>query len=138
MVNGGFERRHPTEREQKLLVKMFRDKHMSNVVVTRDRISGEYDGRRLSYPVKEVEHMKNIGNWKHCLTDNTIVIDDDVKPSERAGVVVHEAVEQYLQKEYGLPYSKAHLLATLAERNYVESTGGNWRGHQISVFKTRI
>ena len=134
----GFEKRHPTESQQKALVRLFRDRHMEKVRVTKSRISGYYDGRRLSYPVKELEHMKNIGNWRHSPSDDTIVIDRDGKPSERAGVLVHEAVEQYLQKEYGLPYRKAHFLATRAERHYVESRGGNWRGHEISVFKTRL
>ena len=111
---------------------------MTDVVVTGNRIRGVYDRRHLSFPVREVPHMKNIGNWRHSPRDNTIVIDKDVKPSERAGVLVHEAVEQYLQKEYGLPYHKAHYLATLAERKHVEGHGGNWRSHEISVFKTRI
>jgi hypothetical protein len=135
MVVGVFEGRRPTEREQKLLVKMFREKFMSNVVVTRDRISGDYDGRRLSYPVREVKHVKNVGNWEHCLSDDTIVLDDGVKPSERAGVLVHEAVEQYLMKEYGLPYGRADFLATLAERHYV---GVVRRARGIGVFKTGV
>jgi hypothetical protein len=134
----GFEKRHPTEKEQKRLVKGFEKEHMGSVVVTRNRISGVYDCCHISFPVREVDHMRNIGNWRHSPRDNTIVIDRDVKPSERAGVLVHEAVEQYLQKNYGLPYHKAHYLATLAERRYVESHGGNWRSHEISVFKTRI
>jgi cytosine/creatinine deaminase len=133
----GFEKRHPSEREQKRLVKGFEREHMSDVTVGRKVIRGVYDGVRLAYPVREVAHMKNIGNWAHSPQDRTIVIDRDVKPSERAGVLVHEAVEQYLQKTYGLPYHKAHYLATLAERHHVESRGGNWRSHEISVFKTK-
>ena len=119
-------------------MKGFEREHMSDVSITTDRIRGVYDGCHLSYPVKEVAHMKNIGNWRHSPRNRTIVIDWDVKRSERAGVLVHEAVEQYLQKEYGLPYHKAHYLATLAERHHVESHGGNWRSHEISVFKTKI
>ena len=134
----GFEKRHPTAKEQRRLVKGFEKEHMSSVVVTKKRISGVYDGCHISYPVKEVPHMKNIGNWRHSGWDNTIVIDWDVKPSERAAVLVHEAVEQYLQKNYGLPYWKAHYLATIAERHHVESHGGNWRSHEITVFKTKI
>jgi cytosine/creatinine deaminase len=134
----GFERRHPSEREQRRLVKGFEKEHMSCVHVAKNRISGVYDGCRISFPVKEVAHMKNIGNWRHALADNTIVIDRDVKKSERAAVLVHEAVEQYLQKNYGLPYHRAHYLATRAERDHVESNGGNWRSHEITVFKTKI
>jgi cytosine/creatinine deaminase len=133
----GFEKRHPTEKEQRRLVKGFEREHMRDVVVTRKRIRGVYDGSHLSYPVREVEDMKNIGNWRHSPRDKTIVIDKDVKPSCRAAVLVHEAVEQYLQKTYGLPYWKAHHLATLAERHYVESHGSSWRSHEITVFKTR-
>jgi hypothetical protein len=133
----GFEKHHPTQREQRRLVKGFESERMTDVEATRGRIRGTYDGRRLSFPVKEVEHMSNIGNWRHSPRDKTIVIDRDVKPQERAGVLVHEAVEQYLQKEYGLPYRKAHYLATRAERYYVESRGGNWRSHEICVFKTK-
>jgi hypothetical protein len=118
----------PSERQQKLLVKLLRQKCISNVVVTRDRISGGYDGRRLSYPVQDVGCMKGFGNWKRTLEDNTIVVGDDVEPSLRAGVLVHEAVEQYLQSEYGLSSERAHLLATLAQRHYVESIGGNRAG----------
>jgi cytosine deaminase len=134
----GFERLHPNLRQQKRLVAGFLKEHMSDVHVTKARIRGVYDGTHLSYPIREVDHMKNIGNWKHSPRDNTIVIDRDVKRSERSGVLVHEAVEQYLQKTYGLPYHKAHYLATLAERQYVESHGGNWASHEISVFKTKI
>ena len=134
----GFKRRHPTEREERRLVKGFLGEHMSSVVVTRGRIEGVYDGRHLSFPVRTVPHMRNIGNWRHSLGDDTIVIDRDVKPSCRSAVLVHEAVEQYLQKSYGLPYPKAHFLATRAERHYVESGGGSWRSHEITVFKTKL
>ncbi len=119
----GFKRRHPTEREQKRLVKGFMGEHMSGVEVTKDRVEGVYDGCHLSYPVRTVPHMRNIGNWRHKRGDDTIVIDRDVKPSCRKAVLVHEAVEQYLQKNYGLPYHKAHFLATRAERHCVESGG---------------
>lgn len=120
------------------VVKKYTGKKMTNVKIHRQMIEGDYDGHHIKYPYFKVKHHPTIGVWSHNRNSKHITIDADVKPERVPGLLVHEAVEQYIAKKHGPEYRYSHKIATSAEEQYVKGKGGNWRAHQISVSKTPL
>ena len=54
-----------------------------------------------------------------------VYVDPRVPQPLRGPVAVHETVEQTLMSQ-GMPYERAHVIATAAERQVVEAAGMNW------------
>jgi len=128
----------PTQKQQKALFEEYKDKEVSNIKITKKRISGKYDGKKFSYPLVPQKHQPEIGSWAHKLDSNEVYYDSDVRKEKVPGLLVHESVEQYLEKHKGLPYSKAHKLANLSEKKFVTKKGQSFRGNQISYFRTPL
>jgi hypothetical protein len=101
------------------------------------RISLTFFGERISHKII-VKRERYIGAWSRKRdeidVDKHFSTRDHIK-SFRA-ICVHEAVEKYLGEKYGLHEdTEAHEVATAKERQYLRKIGGNWRSHQILVYR---
>lgn len=134
----GF-RRTPlkSDAERKQMSISYSRKEADNVEIEKNKVSMDYGGKRLNYPFTKVEHLETIGNWKHKIDNDKIIIDRDVKKENVRPLLVHEAVEQHLVKDKGLTVDEAHKVATNVEKSYVEESGKPWKNYNISVMKTR-
>jgi hypothetical protein len=134
-----YKRKFLDSNQQRRAYREFYDKDVENVEVKKNRVKMDYLGDGLSYPFTKVEHLETIGNWKHKIDDDEIVIDKDVKKENVKPLLVHEAVEEHLVKDKGLTVDKAHEIATEAEKDYVVTKLGRpWQGYNSSVMRTKI
>lgn len=139
MGNNSF-RRTPlaNKKQREKIFNKFKNEEVNNVHISNNRIKAKYGKHNLSYPFIKLNHLKTIGNWDHKIDKDRIKIDKDVKDRNVAPLLVHEAVEQFLVKDEGLPTDEAHKIATGAEREYAKEHNIPWRNYQISVMKTKI
>jgi hypothetical protein len=129
-----FHKKYLTTEEQEEVLQKYKSTPVSDVVVDDNTISLNYGNRKLKYPYRVVKHEEAIGNWAHKPGSNVLIIDDGVHPKLRSGVLVHEAVEEHMQKDKDLSYNFAHELALSAERPYVEKVlKQDWRGYENCV-----
>ena len=135
--NNRFKRNQLNKEQRKRLLRKYIDEDVTSLKVSENRIKATYGKNKLSYPFIKLNHLKTIGNWDHKINADRIKIDRDVKPENVKPLLVHEAVEQFLVKDKGLPTDAAHKIATGAERRYIEKHNIPWRNYQISVMKTK-
>jgi hypothetical protein len=133
-----YHTRYLTEAEQQKVYEEYYATPVTNVKVADDSISLKYGEKQLKYPYKEVPHRDDIGSWAHKPGDNTIVIDRTIDDKRKPGVLVHEAVEQHMEKDKDLGYGFAHKAALSSEKPFVtKKLKQNWQGYQNSVLNTR-
>lgn len=131
-----WKRAHPTKAQQRRIAIRHLSKSPKNIRFGKNRVSFTIGRRRVSYPFRYHKSVPAIGNWQHG-RNPYINIDKDVKRKNRKALLVHEAMEQYLAEEKGLPYRLAHRVAEYHERGYVQSRGKTWKSYQNSVLRTR-
>lgn len=132
---------HTQKTDRNKIIHMFAEykhKPVKNLKVSNHKVSFTYGKERISDPYKLIPHEPHIGDWNHKIGDNTIRIDKDVKKRNRTPLLVHEGVEQFLQKRKGLPYSLAHEAALEAERKVVKKRHQNWKTYEVSVLHTKL
>jgi hypothetical protein len=118
------------------LMKVFMKSPVTHVRFFRHRISLTYFGHRISdkFIVKKVTH---VGEWSRRRRE--VTVDKNFNSKERKdelkSLALHEAVERFLVKTYGLNTdNEAHLVAKEKEKEFLEKEKGNWRSHQMNVF----
>lgn len=77
----------------------------------------------LQRPIVETPMPSGANSSKDL--NGPIYVDPRVPEELRRPVAIHETVEQSLMAR-GVPYQQAHIQATQAEKNFVESIGMNW------------
>ncbi|MEK6913875.1 MAG: hypothetical protein AABW47_04370 [Nanoarchaeota archaeon] len=120
----------------KELMKLFMKSPVTNIRFSGGKISLTYFGHRISdkFIVKRVTH---VGEWSRRRKE--VTVDKNFNSKERKkelkSLAVHEAVERFLVKTYGLNTdNEAHLVALQKEKEFLKKEKGNWRGHQMRVF----
>jgi len=118
------------------LMKLFLKEPVTHVRFFGNRISLTYLGRRISdkFKIRKVNH---VGEWSRRRKE--VSVDKNFNNRERKkelrSLAVHEAVERFLVKTYGLNTdNEAHVVATRKEKEFLKSEKGNWRSHQMHVF----
>jgi len=132
----GWKRTHPSRAQQRRIITRYGAQKPKNVRFGKRSVSLTIGKRRVKYPYKKHRHVSTIGNWSHGKKP-TIHIDRDVKRKNLKPLLVHEAVEQHLAEQRGLPYRSAHRVAERYERAYVTSRGKTWKSYQNSVLRTK-
>jgi hypothetical protein len=120
----------------KVLMKVFMESPVTNIKFSRDRISFNFFGYRISDRIT-VKKQPHVGEWSRRV--RKIVIDKNFnekgKMKEFKSLCLHEAVERFLVEKFGLNTdNEAHPVAKKKEREYLESIGGNWKSHELKVF----
>lgn len=132
---GTWKHRRIPESQQRNLVKKFINKSLGEVKFKKDKCLIVYDKHMLEEPIEYKKKVPTIGNWKR--RREGILIDTDVKPKNIKPLCVHETIESYMGKRYGLRYANAHKVATAMEKQYVHRQNKNWQKHQASILRTR-
>lgn len=118
------------------LMKKFLGEPVTNVRFFGNKISLTYLGCRISDKCV-VRKNPHVGEWsrrrKEVIVDKNF--DNEKRKKEFRSLCVHEAVERFLVKTYGLNTdNEAHVVATRKEKEFLKSEKGNWRSHQMHVF----
>lgn len=117
---------------KKYLIRRLMKEPMRKIKITEDQISLEYDGKKLKNKIITEKHEKYVGSWSPKRDE--VFVDNDLHEKNRDAIALHETIEKYVSRSYGLPEgSEAHKIATVKEREFFEKKGGNWRSHQIKV-----
>jgi len=104
------------------------------------RISMTFFGEKISYRII-VKRVKGIGNWSRKREE--IYIDKQITTRNRLphtasfkALCVHETVEKFLVEKYGLDVdNEAHVVAVKKEKQYLKKMGGDWKSHQMLVYR---
>lgn len=106
-----------------------RDKKLSD----GSTIIVEYDGRKLKNKIEIMKHLGYVGAFH--TKRNMVSCDDDLTdPKEQKTICVHETIEKYVSKKYGLDIDiEAHEVATAIERKFAKRIGVNWLGYNRRV-----
>ena len=125
-----------TKNAHRELMKVFMKSPVTNIKFTKDRVSFDFYGHRISDRIT-VKKQPHVGEWSRRI--RKIVIDryfnkkDELK--EFRSLCIHEAVERFLVETYGLNTdNEAHLVAKEKEKEFLKNKNGNWRSHQMKVF----
>ena len=118
------------------LMKILLKSPVTNIKFARHKISLTFFGHRVSdkFIVKKVNH---VGEWSRRRKEVTVDKSFNIKErkKELKSLALHEAVERFLVKTYGLNTdNEAHLVAKQKEKEFLEREKGNWRSHQMNVF----
>lgn len=131
-----WKHKHISSSKQNQLMKEYENKYPHQVKINNHSIRFKLGTDNINSQYSFQPTVKTIGYWKHT-NKNQILIDKDVKKKNLKPLLVHEATEQYLQKQKGLTYWKAHQLATQIEKDYVHDKKKNWKSYQNSVLRTK-
>jgi len=116
----------------KELLGRLEEEPISNVKFSKGWISLEYDEKKLKNQIVIERHQKFVGRWDKDI--NAIYLDDDLEGIDMEAVAVHETIEKYVSQKYDLnPYKEAHDIATIKEREFIESNKKSWQSHQLKV-----
>lgn len=132
-----WKKSHPTVNKQKKVMKEYIAKKPSHVSFSGGKVSLRLGSDYIKSEYMFKPHVTTIGRWMHN-GKNMLVIDRDVQSKNLKPLLVHEATEQFMQKQKGLTYWRAHQVATDTEKDYVHSKKKNWRRYQNSVIRTRV
>ncbi|VVB83028.1 Uncharacterised protein [uncultured archaeon] len=124
------------ERAHRELMKVFMKSPVTNIKFSGNRVSFNFYGHKISDRIC-VKKQPHVGEWSRRI--GKIVIDryfnEKDKIKEFRSLCIHEAVERFLVKTYGLNTdNEAHPVAKKKEREYLESVKGNWKGHELRVY----
>lgn len=125
-----------TKNAHRELMKVLLKSPVTNVKFFKHRVSLTFFGHRISdkFVVKRVTH---VGEWSRRRKEVTIdkKFNDKERKKELRSLTVHEVIERFLVKTYGLNTdNEAHLVALQKEKEFLEKEKGNWRSHQMKVF----
>ncbi len=125
-----------TRNAHRELMKEFMKSPVTNIKFTKDRVSFDFYGHRISDRIT-VKKQPHVGEWSRRI--RKIVIDryfnKKDKLKEFRSLCIHEAVERFLVETYGLNTdNEAHPVAKEKEKEFLKSENGNWRSHQMKVF----
>lgn len=126
------------QKKQDYIMSNYLNKVASNVKINNNKIQLNYDGHNIVNKFKAVPYRKDIASWAHMKDKNTLYYSKQLQPKRVPGVLVHEAVEQYVSEKKGLSYNRAHEVALVAEEDYVKhNLHQHWGGYQNSVLNTK-
>lgn len=113
------------------LIKKLSAGKIRGVDIKRNAVSVAFLGKRISCSIKK-RHVKDVANWGR--RSNFIYVSKYLEKESIVPVLVHECVEKYVTKAYGLHADKeAHKVANAVERKFVISQKKNWRSHQQKI-----
>lgn len=122
--------------EKKKLLQKLLDSPVSNVRFSKQRVSLDFLGRRISDRIV-VKREKHVAEWSR--RRKQVFIDREISGFDREksfrALCVHEVVEKFVAEKFGLTVdNEAHAVATRKEREFLEKCGGNWRSHELIVY----
>jgi len=102
---------------------------VTNVLNENGKIQFRYDGQKHTSKVSIKPHVKWVGTWNK----NGLSIDDNVRnPKDMLCMSIHEAVESYVARRYGVDRDyTAHFIATAVEKAYARNIRHNWDDYQM-------
>ena len=113
------------------LVKKLMSKRVSNVKFDGEYVSFTFDGRTIRNKVRPRKCLPWVGTWNR--KNNTVYFDDDMAKNKKEllSLAVHESVEAYVGKRYGLrSTAEGHYVAENVERKFAQSSGVHWPTYQ--------
>jgi len=121
------------------LVERLKREKISDVTFDGKTIRLKYDHHRLSRDVVVGEHILWVGSH----SGDVVKVDDDLHLVEGLSVAVHETVEDYLEKRYGLSsLAEAHFIAEEVEarwaRKYTQLKPGPYGRKVERVFRKEM
>ncbi|NUN11791.1 hypothetical protein HUU53_04060 [Candidatus Micrarchaeota archaeon] len=116
------------------IVALLKEKSVSKVRFSPNSLSLVFDGCKLRFKVVK-KNTCMIGNWSRS-KDELYYDDHFTDPVEVESICIHEAVEKYVSKTYGLTVQGgAHAVAQEVERKWFESKQRDWVGFNKNVTK---
>lgn len=100
------------------------------------KISLNFFGHRISDKIT-IKREDHVAEWSRKRKEIFIDKNFDEREKEKSfrALCIHELIERFLSKEFGLNIDKeAHIVATQKEKEYLESVKGNWQSHELKVF----
>lgn len=128
--------------ENRALVEKLSKKKVTNIKFDGKTCTFTYDGHRLKHNVREAKHLAWVGKWSANgdwrSSRKTIYYDDNVRlegtGKELLCVCIHEGVERYLQKRYGLSWvTDGHYVASKVEEALGKRLGVNWTEYMWKI-----
>lgn len=120
--------------DKKGLMKYLSKLNVSKVKFSKNKISLIFDGEKLENKVVK-KHIISLGEWSR--EHKVVYCDTHLKKKDVLPILVHEAVERYITKKYGLKVDKeAHKVADAVEKNFISSR--EWRSHQQRIAEDHI
>ncbi|HRZ85216.1 MAG TPA: hypothetical protein P5277_00365 [Candidatus Paceibacterota bacterium] len=120
------------------LIKILLKSPVTNVKFYNNKISLDFFNHKIADRIT-IKKQPHIAEWSRKENERKIIIDkyfkEKAKKKSFKALCIHEAIERFLVKKYGLNTDKeAHVVATQKEKEYLESIKGNWRSHEMEVF----
>jgi hypothetical protein len=93
------------------------------------QISFKYDGQMHTFKVFTKPHVPWVGTWDK----RKLFLDDDIRYTKDIYCLsVHEAVESYVARKYGIDRDyTAHYIATAVEKAFARNIRQNWDDYQM-------
>ncbi len=120
----------------KEFIKILLKSPIKNVKFSKSRASLMFFGHRISDKIV-VKIEKHVAEWSRRRKEIFIDRRFDKKDEKKSfkALCVHELIEKFLAEKFGLNVDKeAHVVATIKEKEYLESINGNWKSHQDTVY----
>ncbi|MFH0837181.1 MAG: hypothetical protein V1870_03570 [Candidatus Aenigmatarchaeota archaeon] len=115
---------------KKELIKELSKQHIKDVRFHGHNLSLKFLGHRLKFVVV-FKHVGMIGNWNR--KRNTIYIEAKLRQKDRLPIIIHEAVERFVTKHFGLRVdSQSHPIAQSIEKHFIRNKH-LWREHEDRV-----
>lgn len=117
-------------------VKLLLDYPVKNVKFSKNKISLTFFGHRISDKIV-LRRVNHVGEWSRRRKEVSVDKEFGEKEWKKSfqALCVHEAVERFLSKKYGLNIdNEAHVVARKKEREYLEKVKGNWKSHELKVY----
>lgn len=113
------------------LVKQLSSGSVSSIKINGKTVSMFFLKKKITYRFKII-HEKNVADWNRH--KNVIYVSRYVEKEDLIPVLVHECVEKYVSKKYGLDVDReAHRVATAVEKRFVLSRKRDWRRHEQKI-----
>ncbi|MBI5228964.1 hypothetical protein HY991_02550 [Candidatus Micrarchaeota archaeon] len=115
------------------LIRRLMEEPVKSLVFGKDFVSLVYDGTPLRDRGLVQKRQRHVGEWNR--KKRKVYVDDDLNGLDRQAVILHEAIEGYVVRRYGLDVdSQAHPIAEAIEKRWFKEKGGNWRSHQMRTY----
>jgi hypothetical protein len=119
--------------ERKKIVRRLMKAPVTGVSFKGNSISMRFDGERIWFRIVRNRARRHVGEWHR--KKPLIYVDEEFGGRDADAVALHEAIEKFVAKQYGLDTdTEAHRIAECHERKWLLGKGGNWRSHQLKVY----